>query len=290
MPLLLSALSPAPASPTKRLSPPASLLPASSLSQHRRPSPRLGISGPAVALPHLLEPTPGIFPTWQKERGRRDLDAGELYCAQRGRRDCQREGGQDAERLVARCWGRQRDLLQSMASGCASPLGAAFQMPRTCGTVHAEPFGCSSCPVLRAGRRAEGRRAEGRRAEGREGPRVCGTASGPGVVWGWGCSAALSAPCPPAQACTGGGSVGVWAGGSAWGWAGSSRAHRCPRASCCSGARRKGCRREKRRVCQRCRGPPSPGWPRRRRGLPAPGSPQRRVLRRSPPRLAGGRS
>lgn len=73
--------------------------------------------------------------------------------------------------------------------------------------------------------------------------------------------------------------------------AGSSRAHSCPTASCCSGARRKGCRREKRRrVCQRCRGPRRPGWPRHRRGPPAPGSPQRRALRRSPPRLAGGRS
>ena len=81
-----------------------------------------------------------------------------------------------------------------------------------------------------------------------------------------------------------------WARGSGGFGAGSSRAHRCPRASCCSGARRKGCRREKRRVCQRCRGRPSPAWPRRRRGPPAPGSPQRRGLRRSPPRLAGGRS
>ena len=35
------------------------------------------------------------------------------------------------------------------------------------------------------------------------GLRVCGTASYPGVGWDWGCSALVSASCPPAQPCMG---------------------------------------------------------------------------------------
>lgn len=102
------------------------------------------------------EPTHGVFPTWDMEGGRHDLNAGNIYCAQRSRRGCQRDGGQDPERPVATCWGKQRDLLQGIASGSRCPPGAASQIPRTWPLSLAGPFGSTSCPTRQLGREGRG--------------------------------------------------------------------------------------------------------------------------------------
>jgi len=115
-PVLLPALSPAAASPTKRLCLP-STLPASSLSRHCPLSPGLGISGAAFALPQrTVTKHPGSFCLGRKREGDSTWMQ-ESFIVPRGAGQTLRESSrQDPEMLVVTCCGKQRDLLQSIAS------------------------------------------------------------------------------------------------------------------------------------------------------------------------------
>ena len=155
--------------------------PSSCKPQPKAPSPLPVCSLPLPALPILTSPghlsicppradghaAPGVLPKGHKEGGRHDLDAGNLYCAQRGGRGSQREGGQDPERLAATCWGRQRDLPQSIhsLSGCPVRRGPAA------------PQGLSGPPPAPSQGRedwgGEGIRGQGKRARRAKGERHC---------------------------------------------------------------------------------------------------------------------